>query len=374
MESQTCRVLLVDDDEDDYVVTRDFLDEAERLDFTLNWVDNYADGLAEIGKNSHDAYLLDFRLGKENGLELLRDAMQLGCSKPIILLTGMGDNDIDEQAMAVGAADYLVKGATLSGPLLERSILHAMERKRAESEQKLLVAELASANRELKDFAYVVSHDLKAPLRGIASIADWLQKDFSESLTDEGQEMLQLLDSRARRMDSMIDGVLQYSRVGRLREQTQSVDLNQVVAEVTDAIAPPPGIQITVETTLPELRVEQNRIGQVFQNLISNAVKYMGAPEGNIWIGHSSQENHWQFYVKDNGIGIDEKHFEKIFQIFRTLQPQDRAESTGVGLAIVKKIVELYGGHIEVSSTVGQGSVFSFTIPKVSEVKEREQV
>ena len=372
MESQTCRVLLVDDDEDDYVVTRDFLDEAERLAFTLNWVDNYADGLAEIGKNNHDAYLLDFRLGKENGLELLQDALRLGCSKPIILLTGMGDNDIDEQAMAVGAADYLVKGASLNGPLLERSILHAIDRKRAEIEQKHLLAELASANRELKDFAYVVSHDLKAPLRGIVSIADWLQKDFGESLAGEGQKMLQLLDSRVRRMDSMIDGILQYSRVGRLREQTQAVDLNQVVANVVDAIAPPPGIQISVETTLPELRVEQSRIFQVFQNLISNAVKYMEKPEGTISIGHRSQGTYWQFYVKDTGIGIDERHFEQIFQIFKTLQPRDRVESSGVGLAIVKKIVELYGGQIHVSSTVGQGSTFSFTLPISREVNTLE--
>ena len=365
---------MVDDDEDDYIVTRDFLDEAERLVFTLNWVDNYADGLAEISKDNHDAYLLDFRLGKENGLELLQASLRLGCDKPIILLTGMGDHDIDEQAMAVGAADYLVKGVTLNGPLLERSILHAMERKRSETEQKHLLAKLAAANRELKDFAYVVSHDLKAPLRGIVSIADWLQKDFGDSLADEGQEMLQLLDSRVRRMDSMIDGILQYSRVGRLREQTQAVDLNQVVAGVIEAIAPPAGIQIAVETALPTLQLEQNRIYQVFQNLISNAVKYMGKPEGRIGIGHSSTGNHWQFYVKDTGIGINERHFEQIFQIFKTLKPRDQVESSGVGLAIVKKIVELYGGQIQVSSTVGQGSTFSFTLPKVSEENKLEEV
>lgn len=363
MATEICRVLLVDDDEDDYIVTRDFLSEAEQVGFKLTWVDNYNAGLAEISQNRHDVYLFDFRLGKENGLELLQAALQMGCQKPIILLTGVGDHDIDQKVMAAGASDYLVKGTTLSATLLERSILHAIERKRSELRQNQLVAELAIANQELKDFAYIVSHDLKAPLRGIASLADWLVRDYGDHLDDEGQEMLQLMRGRVRRMGDLIDGVLQYSRVGRVRDEKTEVDLNQLLAEVIDIIAAPSGIKIVIETELPTVFVERTRIQQVFQNLISNAVKYMGHPEGTIRIGHTQEEDFWQFFVADTGIGIEKRHFDKVFQIFQTLVPRDKSESTGVGLAIVKKIVELYGGHLWLTSQVGQGSTFFFTLP-----------
>ncbi|MDY7021129.1 MAG: ATP-binding protein [Cyanobacteriota bacterium] len=363
MASEIYRVLLVDDDEDDYIVTRDFLSEAERVTFKLSWVDNYKAGLAAIKTSEYDVYLLDFRLGPENGLELLQEAVKFGCTKPIILLTGVGDHDIDRQAIAFGASDYLVKGSSLNAALLERSIIHAVERKRAEICQAQLMSELAIANQELKDFAHIVSHDLKAPLRGIASLADWLIADYQHRLDPEGQEMLQLMGERVLRMSDLIDGVLQYSQVGRVRERKTKVDLNQVVAEVIDAIAPPEGIQIRVETHLPIVFVERTHIQQVFQNLISNGVKYMGQSKGLIKICHLEKGGYWQFSVADTGKGIEERHFKKIFQIFQTLTPSNRSESTGVGLTIVKKIIESYGGQIWVTSQVGQGSTFFFTLP-----------
>ncbi|MEM9002047.1 MAG: ATP-binding protein [Cyanobacteria bacterium P01_F01_bin.86] len=364
MQQKIYQVLLIDDDEDDYIVTRDYLSESEQEIFQLSWVDTYQEGLAVISQNQHDVYLLDYRLGQENGLELLKQALKLGCRQPIILLTGVGDHDIDQEAMAVGAADYLVKGNTLNGPLLERSILHSIERKRAESRQAQLVAELAVANQELKDFAHIVSHDLKAPLRGIALLANWFLQDYSDCLDAEGQELLQAMRGRVQRMGNLIDGILQYSRVGQLYEEKQAVDLNTVVAEVIDMIEPPKRIEITCATELPVVQVERQRIQQVFQNLISNAVQYMGEPEGKIRIGHTQLNDDWQFYVADTGIGIEERHFQRIFQIFQTLTPPDQADSTGVGLAIVKKIIDLYGGHIWVTSKLGQGSTFLFTLPK----------
>jgi light-regulated signal transduction histidine kinase (bacteriophytochrome) len=374
MTSEICRVLLVDDDEDDYIMTRDFLAEAEQLSFKLNWVDNYEAGLAAIAQNQHDVYLLDYRLGKENGLELLRSALKLGCAKPIILLTGVGDHDIDQKAMATGASDYLVKGNTLNATLLERSILHAMERKRGEIRQAQLVAELATANQELKDFAYIVSHDLKAPLRGIASLATWLLRDYSDRLDADGKEMLQLMDGRVRRMGELIDGVLQYSRVGRVRDEKTAVDLNQIVADVIDAIAPPAEINILIDAKLPIVFVEKTRIQQVFQNLISNAVKYMGKPTGTIQIGYTVETGFWQFFVADTGVGIEERHFEKVFQIFQTLVPRDQSESTGVGLAIVKKIVELHGGRVWVTSQINHGSTFFFTLPQLPSEQVDEKI
>jgi signal transduction histidine kinase len=358
-----CRVLLVDDDEDDYIVARDFLSEAELLDFKLTWVDNYDDGIAEIGKNYHDVYLFDFRLGKENGLELMQAAIKMGCTKPIILLTGVGDREVDQKAMTLGASDYLVKGKFLSATLLERSILHAIERKMSENRQLKLVSELAAVNQELKDFAYIVSHDLKAPLRGIASLADWVQNDYGDRLDDEGRDMLSLMSGRVRRMSDLIDGVLQYSRVGRVKENKTQVNLARLLNETTDMIAAPNGINIAIDTELPTLWAEKTRMQQVFQNLIGNAIKYMGKPEGEIHIGHSQKDDYWEFYVSDTGMGIESRHFDKVFQIFQTLVPRDQSESTGVGLAIVKKIVETYGGKIWLNSEVGNGSTFWFTLP-----------
>ena len=372
MNANICKVLLIDDDEDDYIVTRDFLDEAEQLSFKLNWVDNYDDGLVEIGKNHHDVYLLDFRLGKGNGLELLKEAIAMGCDKPIVLLTGLGDSEIDKKAIESGASDYLVKGKYLSAISLERSIIHAIERKRSENRQLQLVAELAAVNQELKDFAYIVSHDLKAPLRGIASLADWMLNDYGDRLDDEGKEMLHLMGGRVRRMSDLIDGVLEYSRVGRIKEEKKMVDLQTLVHDVIDAIAPPKGIKIAIDTELPKLIAEKTRMQQLFQNLISNAIKYIDKPDGEIHIGHSKNNGFWEFYVSDTGVGIEERHFDKIFQVFQTLVPRDQSESTGVGLAIVKKIVEMYGGKIWVKSEINQGSTFYFTLPVTADIDEEQ--
>ncbi len=365
MSPEICRVLLIDDDEDDYVMTRDFLSEAEQLLFKLTWINNYEDGLAEISKNQHEVYLLDFHLGQENGLELLQTARSNGCNKPIILLTGVGDHHIDQKAMTTGASDYLVKGNTLNPTLLERFILHAIERKHSEIRQRELLAELAIANQELQDFAYIVSHDLKAPLRGIAALVEWLNQDYGDCLDSNGKELLHLMKGRVRRMSDLIDGVLKYSRLGRTREEKTEVNLNLLIAEIIDAIAPPSEINIIIDRNLPTLQVEKTRIQQIFQNLISNSVKYIGQPRGEIRIGHTEQPEFWQFYVSDTGIGIESRYFDKVFQIFQTLTPNDQSESTGVGLTIVKKIVEMYGGQIWITSKVGQFTTFWFTLPKV---------
>lgn len=237
------------------------------------------------------------------------------------------------------------------------------ERKHAEEQRLQLLQEISSANEELTNFAYVVSHDLKAPLRGIGSLADWLSTDYSDKFDDEGREHMRLLISRVHRMSALIDGILQYSRVGRVKETSVAVDLDVLVREVIDLLSPPAAIQISIEDTLPTVIGERTRIQQVFQNLISNAIKYMNKPTGQIHISCAAKGNKWRFSVADNGMGIEERHFERIFQLFQTLAPRDRIESTGVGLALVKKILEMYGGEVWVESKVGIGSTFFFTLP-----------
>ncbi|NJD05070.1 MAG: PAS domain S-box protein, partial [Methylococcaceae bacterium] len=237
-------------------------------------------------------------------------------------------------------------------------------RKTLEAEQGRMIRELERANEELKNFAYVVSHDLKAPLRAIGSLADWIAADQKERLDAEGQEHLRLLIQRVRRMDGLIDGILQYSRIGRVHEAAVAVDLNQLLPEVVDSLAPPSHIRVEVEAGLPILRTERTRMQQLFQNLLSNAIRFMDKPEGLIRVDCMDRGDGWRFNVSDNGPGIDPRHFDRIFQLFQTLNPRDRVESTGVGLSIVKKIAEGLGGQAGVESTPGQGSVFWFQLPK----------
>ncbi len=237
------------------------------------------------------------------------------------------------------------------------------ERKQAEARQAQLVQDLAAANEELSSFAYVASHDLKAPLRAIAALADWISTDYADKFDEDGKEQMRLLIGRVHRMDQLIDGILQYSRVGRVREESVPVALNALLREIVDLLAPPAEISVEIGP-MPTVVVEPTRIQQVFQNLLSNAIRYMDKPQGRIEVGAQRVGNDWRFHVRDNGPGIEARHQERIFALFQTLQPRDRTESTGIGLSLVKKIVELYGGRVWLESTPGEGSTFYFTLPQ----------
>ncbi len=261
--------------------------------------------------------------------------------------------------------ELAVSEMRVGGRRLFTGLVHDItQRKQAEARQEKLIRELEGANEELKNFAYVVSHDLKAPLRAIGSLADWLVADQAAKLDDEGREYLRLITQRVRRLDGLIDGILQYSRVGRIRETLAEVDLNQLLREVIDLLAPPAHIAITVAGALPTIKTEKTRIQQVFQNLLSNAIKYLDKPQGEIRVDCTDAGEDWEFSVRDNGPGIEVRHHKRIFQLFQTLAPRDKVESTGVGLALVKKIVEMYGGRIWLESKPGEGSTFFFTLPK----------
>ncbi|MCP4706538.1 MAG: histidine kinase, partial [candidate division Zixibacteria bacterium] len=187
-----------------------------------------------------------------------------------------------------------------------------------------MLEELESVNRELKSFAYIISHDLKAPLRAISSLANWLAMDYNDKLDEDGQEMFNLLSGRVERMHNLIDGVLQYSRAGRIREKKVDIDLNELLAEVLEMIAPSENIKIIVKNKLPTIWNEQTRIEQVLLNLLNNAIKYMDKPIGKIKIDCVEADGFWQFSIADNGPGIEEKYFDKIFQIFQSLAPRDK--------------------------------------------------
>ena len=242
------------------------------------------------------------------------------------------------------------------------------ERKKAEQNRIQLLEKLAKTNQELNDFVYVASHDLKTPLRGIATLANWISTDFADKLDEEGKEKMELLMARVERMYSLIMGILRYSKIARIGEEKVILDLNELVTDVVDMVNPPENISVTIENQLPVIEYERTPITQIFENLIINAVKFMDKPEGWIKIACVEEGDVWKFSVADNGPGIEEKYFTKIFQLFQTLSPRDEIGGTGMGLSMVKKIVEMYGGEVWVESQLGRGSTFFFVLPK----KERE--
>ncbi|BAY20987.1 integral membrane sensor hybrid histidine kinase [Calothrix sp. NIES-2100] len=239
-----------------------------------------------------------------------------------------------------------------------------IQRQQSQERMAELLQEVESANQELNDFAYIVSHDLKAPLRGISSLSEWLLMDYGDTFDDPGKELVRLLINRVKKMYSLIDGILQYSRLGNFKEERQQVNLNDVVTDVIEILAAPENIQIEIKHRLPIVDAETTRIRQIFQNLLSNAIKFIDKPQGQIIIDCTENNSYWQFSIADNGQGIEEKHFVKIFQIFHKLSNDEESDSTGIGLSLVKKIVELYGGQVWVESEVGKGSTFFFTLKK----------
>ncbi|MCW3103552.1 MAG: histidine kinase [Bacteroidetes bacterium] len=223
--------------------------------------------------------------------------------------------------------------------------------------------ELTKKNSELDQFAYVVSHDLKAPLRGIANIISWIEEDHEKDTTPEIRKNLALIKGRTSRLENMINGLLEYARVGKVRKGLEKVNVSLLLQEVIDLLVPQ-NFNVIIEGDMPELVTERLHIQQVFSNLISNAVKYNDKAKPTIVIGAKEEQSHYRFSVADNGKGIEKQYFEKIFVIFQTLQERDAFESTGVGLAIVKKIIEDHKGSITVESVPGEGTEFRFTWPK----------
>ncbi len=242
-------------------------------------------------------------------------------------------------------------------------------------------AELLRSNQELDEFAYIASHDLKEPLRGIHNYSSFLLEDYQAKLDEDGKSKLETLKRLTQRMDTLLDSLLDFSRVGRLDFAFKATNLNEVLSEILDSLRislQERGVDIRIPRPLPTLHGDRVRIGEVFRNLITNAMKYNDKPERWIEIGHGTRQglgiaaesdgddppaNPTVFYVQDNGIGIPEKHFESVFRIFKRLHARDEfGGGTGVGLTIVKKIIERHGGRIWVRSEPGEGTCFYFTL------------
>ncbi len=224
--------------------------------------------------------------------------------------------------------------------------------------------ELAEINKELDQFAYIISHDLKAPLRAINNLSQWIEEDMGDDLPEDVQTNLILMRQRVGRMQKLINGVLEYSRAGRTDTPDTSVNVHTLLTDVIDILSPPPEFTISIGQDMPTLFTEETKLEQVFSNLISNAIKYHDRTDGRIEITVQPHNEFYQFTVKDDGPGISERHHKRIFDIFQTILSRNTDESTGIGLAVVKKIVEEQKGDIWVESVNGEGSSFHFTWPR----------
>lgn len=223
---------------------------------------------------------------------------------------------------------------------------------------------LKRKNQELDQFAHIVSHDMKAPLRGIDNVVSWIEEDHATEMSPKLAEYIQIIKGRLMRAENLINGILSYARIGKEKQEKQNVNVKQLVDELGEALINKNGLTLISSPNLPILYTEKVPLVQIFSNLIGNAIKHHDKHNGIIKIYHRDLGDRYEFTVEDNGPGIGTNYHQKIFVIFQTLQERDNHESTGVGLAIVKKILDDRNQSINISSDAGKGAIFSFTWPK----------
>lgn len=318
------------------------LDESESWAETRQAVSTSSDG-GPAGEESRTAPLFG------------RDGRVIGS----IVVSGLADGH-DQQDLGV-----LENLAQVAAAVIENTRLY-QQTLAAELTLRELNRSLERSNRELDEFAYVASHDLKAPLRGIAHLSAWLEEDLGPLLVPASKEHLALLRGRVLRLEALIDGILDYSRAGRQRHKVEKVDLNRLLGEATELLSPASPIEIDVASDMPTLLTERVPLLQVFMNLFSNALKHGGRSDVRIEVSWRDQGEMGEFQVRDNGVGIAPEYHQRIWGIFTTLKPRDEVEGTGIGLSVVKKAVETRGGQVWVDSKPGNGTTFGFTWPNVA--------
>jgi PAS domain S-box-containing protein len=269
--------------------------------------------------------------------------------------------------------DALLEGITHSTSQVLHTSLAEEAVENLNKDLKSTVALLTQSNRQLHEFVSLAAHDLKTPLRGIGTLAQWLVNDYQEKFDDKGRQQIDLMVKRVERMNELINAILRYSTITRNSHNEHPADLNTLVKTILVEIRPPPNIKITISKNLPVVICNKTHIQQVFYHLLTNAIRFMDKSEGHITIDYADKNDVWEFSISDNGPGIAPQHFERIFRIFQMLDDRDKSEGSGIGLTIVRKIVELYDGQIWLTSEVGQGSTFFFTLPKVLSVANNEE-
>jgi hemerythrin-like metal-binding protein len=284
---------------------------------------------------------------------------QLVINTKAIMLVDMG---IDPNIQKEETSDE-VSTLLSSFEAFEKALIDSQQKLKSQNES--LEKRVALRTEEVTQFAYMASHDLKSPLRGIEQVVDWIKEDYGDSLDTKVMEYLGLIENRVERMVTLIEGILDYNQIGSRLEKEVSIHTEELTKDIISFLEHPPAIEFIVDNHLPTIKGQKTGFGQVIQNLIDNAIKYMDKPDGIITIRSEQNEHDWLFYVTDNGPGIDTLYHQRIFQIFQVLQDRNTKFSSGIGLSLVKKIVEKWGGSIGVESELGKGSTFWFSVPKV---------
>jgi signal transduction histidine kinase len=387
------RVLLVDDDEDYYVLTRAAFSDIESQSYELDWKIDYDEALVAMQRTRYDVCLLDYHLGGRDGLELLRDARQGGYPAPMIMLTGHGDRQVDLEAMAAGAADYLYKAKT-DAALLERSIRYAIDRTRMmeaqrESEARIAAlyqqeqehshelerayADLRRAEAVRDDLAHMIVHDLRSPLTTIMANIQLVGKAFDHSLPmSELSRYLANARTAANRMKWMIDDLLNVSKLeaGEIQLTLKLVYLPTFLAEKRDAylaLVTEEGKTLTIHAPaeLPTVMADVEMLGRVFDNLIDNAIKYT-TTGGHINVTAAAHDLQVTIRVSDDGEGILPKDHNRIFDKFvqgTTSNARMPRHGTGLGLAFCRLAILAHGGTIMADGEPGRGATFTLTLP-----------
>lgn len=404
-------VLLVEDDPDDAELIQELLSDEKDYSFKIQWVTRLEKALNSLSTALYDVILLDLSLPDSFGLQTVVEIYKKAPAVPLVVLTGLDDDAAAIDVMRQGAQDYVLKGK-ISGSILVRIMRYAIERNKllvelehrrqdqlkmaeqlrlmekkdmerqiAEQKQAIEIKslkavekkakELERSNAELEQFAYVASHDLQEPLRSITGYLQLLQRRYSAQLDEDANTFISRSVAATNRMGILIKDLLNYSRVQRKGKPFKDTDLSKVLHLVLN------NLHSTIEDThgvithdpLPIVYADSTQVVQLFQNLISNAIKFKGTEPPKIHIGAQKyqESGEWVFSVKDNGIGIENEYIERIFLIFQRLHGIREYEGTGIGLALCKKIVERHGGRIWVESEPDKGSTFSFTITQKQE-------
>jgi hypothetical protein len=330
-----------------------------------------AEALAAMRERSYDLLLADLQMPGTNGIDLMKSAQLIDPTLVAVIMTGHGALETAIAAMKAGALDYIQKPIKLATtlPVLERALAVRqlrIEKKRLEESVRERTEELKIANRELEAFSYSVSHDLRAPLRAVSTFTQALISDHAGSLSEDGQRLLQNVNAGAAHMDRLITDLLRLSQLNRQALHKQPVRFGELAQRiVADMATERAGRNIEfVIADFPTWQVDPGLIQQVFVNLISNAIKFTRERENaRIEIGYRMDGETMVCFVKDNGVGFNMKYMNKLFGVFQRLHSADQFEGTGVGLSIVRRIVERHGGKVWVDGEQDQGASFYFSLP-----------
>ncbi|MEQ6341681.1 MAG: ATP-binding protein [Gammaproteobacteria bacterium] len=305
---------------------------------------------------------------------LLANGVTRPLAQLVQLTQAVGQGDLTQRIDVDGNDEVAQLATSFNGMIAQirerdqalRAAHDGLERRVAERTAELARnnAVLERRNRDLDQFAYVAAHDLKTPLRGISNLASWIAEDIGVLLSADGRTQMQLLQARVLRAENLIDALREYTRAGRSSAAPQIVDSRALVEKVIGTLAVPPGFTIAVATDMPRVETVPEPLARVFAQLIGNAIRFHHRSEGRIEVGSEDGGDQWIFTVTDDGPGIAPQFHGKVFEIFQTLHAKDTMETTGVGLPVVKKIVEEHGGRISVASDEGRGATFRFTWPK----------